>query len=539
VKPSEARPSGARPLHSGFLASARRYPERPALSVGERTWTYDEVERTARRWATAIVETLERPPRLVGVFGHRSEVGYIGGLAALFAGAGFVPLSPTLPPGRTRAMLEAAGVDAVIADDAAAPRLAEVLPGSPPILLPESDRPTVDPPDGILRDRRDLERAVPLSEPVPVSEDSVAYLLFTSGSTGIPKGVPITHANVAHFLEVNRRRYRFGPDDRLTQTFDLIFDLSIFDLFMAWGSGACVCSPRPIDLLSPFRFVAEQGITVWFSVPSVATLLRRKRLLEAGSLPTLRWSLFCGEALTRSMAEAWQAAAPNSTLENLYGPTETTIACTAYRWDPERSPGECVNGLVPIGALFEGLNALIVDEELEPVPSGEPGELCVAGPQTFSGYWRDPDATASSMFTRTGPDGADLRYYRTGDRIRNLETGDLAFLGRLDHQVQVMGNRVELAEVESVLLGQPGVIEAAAVALGLDAGRADGLAAFISGRDVDVGAILEAARARLPGYMVPRTLQVLGGLPLTPNGKVDRPALRRLVDRDDRLTGAG
>jgi amino acid adenylation domain-containing protein len=345
-----------------------------------------------------------------------------------------------------------------------------------------------------------------------------AYLLFTSGSTGRPKGVPIAHRNVTAFLEHNQRRYQLTSADRLSQTFDQTFDLSIFDLFMAWNAGAAVCSLQPIQLLAPFRFLEQHRVSVWFSVPSVAALMQRQGTLRPGSLPTLRWSLFCGEALPASTAEAWQAAAPQSIVENLYGPTELTIACSTYRWDPVRSPAECVQGLVPIGRVYDGLRELIVDDQQRPVGPGEVGELCVAGPQTFAGYWRAPELTAERVLSYGG-----ARYYRTGDLVRRTETGALAYLGRGDHQVKIGGYRIELGEVEAALR-RAGCIEAAALAH--PAATPDGIVAFVSGA-VEVGQLEAALRQQLPGYMVPRAIHVAEPMPLNANGKVDRGALRQ------------
>lgn len=540
---ASAVPATEQRLHTGFLDNAGRAPQATALRIGQQSWTYDELDGTARRWAGAVLEGIDRPPQRIGVLGSRSEVVYAGPLAALLAGAAFVPLNSANPVARTAHMIRAAELDAIIADRSALTQLGELLTTDvsdgrrkPLLLLPDasaSDLRSAAPAGLTALGRSELGRAAPVGEAVQVSADATAYLLFTSGSTGAPKGVPISHANVTHFLRAAQQRYGLGPDDRLSQTFEQTFDLSLFDLFMAWGNGAAVCVPRPIDLLSPFRYVEENQISVWFSVPSLATLLRREGLLRPGTLPSLRWSLFCGEALSRETADEWQKAASNSTVENLYGPTECTIACTAYRWDPDRSVAECHNGLVPIGRPWDGVRSLVVDDDLRPVAAGETGELAVAGRQTFTGYWRDEAATARAFFEAPSEAGGGDVYYRTGDRVRQLPSGDLGFIGRLDHQVQVMGHRVELGEVEAVLRAGLGVTDAAAVAWPLESGNAQGIAAFVSGNELDAAAVAETAQRLLPDYMAPRTVRLLDELPRNSNGKVDRLALRRLLDEPE------
>ncbi|MFT3770637.1 MAG: citrate/2-methylcitrate synthase [Minicystis sp.] len=426
-------------MRTGFLHNVERLPQHAALRVGARVYTYGEVAETAGRWAARLVDAAGGRPRRVGVLAYRNEASYLGVLASVLAGAAFVPLNRRFPLERTRAMLEQADVDALIVDAESAPDLGELLrglPRPPAILLPATG---ADAARGALPGRvfgrEDLAAAAPLATLPELTGDDPAYLLFTSGSSGTPKGVPITQANVRAFLDFNLARYGLTPEDRLTQTFDQTFDLSVFDLFMAWESGACVCSMQPLELLAPARFLEQHQVTVWFSVPSIAALLMKRRALLPGSMPTLRWSLFCGEALPRAMAEAWLAAAPRSTLENLYGPTELTIACTAYRWDPATSPAECVHDLVPIGEVYAGLSHLVVDDALGDVADGEAGELCVAGPQTSPGYWRDPALSAARFFERTGPDGATRRYYRTGDLVAR-RGGSYVYLGRTDQQIR-------------------------------------------------------------------------------------------------------
>ncbi|WP_338675172.1 amino acid adenylation domain-containing protein [Streptomyces sp. SCSIO 30461] len=509
-------------LGAGLHHHARVLPDRVALTIGRRDYTYEEAAATARRWAALLVEAAGGRPRRVGVFAHRSEASYLGVAAALCAGAAFVPLNRKFPAERTRSMLERADVDALIVDAASVPGLADLLrdlPRKPVVLLPDIVRSQAsDLGDVRVLDAMDLAVAAPLEELPEVAPDDIAYLLFTSGSTGVPKGVPVTHGNVRAFLDANQERYRLTPDDRVTQTFDQTFDLSVFDLFMAWENGARLCSMESIELLAPFKYLERNGITVWFSVPSVAAVLRKRGVLRPSTMPTLRWSLFCGEALPRATAEAWQAAAPQSVVENLYGPTELTIACTVHRWDPATSPAACVHDNVPIGRPYPGLQPLVVDEELKPIPDGETGELCMAGPQTTSGYWQAPEITAERYFKHQG-----RTYYRTGDLVR-LQDGEYVCLGRNDQQVKVGGHRVELGEIEAVLR-RAGAVEAVAL-LWPDP---DTITAVVSGA-MDPAALTEACDAALPPYMTPSSVHVVEAMPVNGNGKIDRGALRSRLD---------
>ncbi len=510
----QRRPFAAQGLLAGFLRSAQAAPSDPALVIGGLELTYSEVEQRARSWGAAALDAADGRPGPIAFLGSRSEISYIAPLAALFTGRPFVPLNPRFPIARTRQMIERSRPAALIADDGAlaqARTLTQGVDGRPPVV----DSRVVDARSSIA--------------PGPVNPEDVAYQLFTSGSSGEPKGVPITHRNVAAFLDHNVRRYGLGPGDRLSQTFDQTFDLSIFDLFGAWWSGACVCALDRRDLLAPAVAVERLGITVWFSVPSLVGLLRRRGLLRPGSMPSLRWSLFCGEPLSQANAEAWQAAAPNSTVENLYGPTELTIACAAYRWDPDSSPADCRAGRVPIGHVYEGLHHVLLDPDSQPT-EGQEGELAVAGAQTFGGYAGRGNGD-DSLFEMRGEDGVVRSFYRTGDRVVRRTDGGLDFLGRSDDQIQIMGYRVELGEVEAALCSQPGVAEALVVPIHGADGVIEGLSAAVTGSGLDGAKIADSARAVLPEHAIPQRVTVLDELPLNANGKLDRAELGR------RLTG--
>jgi amino acid adenylation domain-containing protein len=365
-------------------------------------------------------------------------------------------------------------------------------------------------------------------KPSAVDPNAIAYLLFTSGSTGIPKGVMVAHRNVLHFLDVMVVRYAVTERDRFSQLFDLTFDLSAFDMFLAWERGACVCAPTPKQKMVPSSYVADAGLTIWFSVPSTAVLLQRLGKLKPDLYPGLRLALFCGEALPVDVMEAFRNAAPNAVLENIYGPTEVTIACTAYRWDATRSPGESELGLVPIGDAYPGMQAIVADSSLQEVADGESGELLMSGPQVALGYWKDPDKTASVFVV---PPGRDAVFYRTGDRVRRAKAGaPLVYLGRIDNQIKIQGYRVELEEVESALRDASGAGVAIAVGWPPNPGGADGIVAFLGADAADCDAIRNRLKERLPPYMVPRDIRLVTEFPLNANGKVDRKALRRRLE---------
>jgi amino acid adenylation domain-containing protein len=521
-------------LAAGFLRSARTFPHRPALALGSQSWSYEELLHASAAIAALLKEHSRRNgPPWTAVFAHRSFVAYAGVLGALLRGHGYVPLNRKFPVARTKAMFERSGCRALVIDNESLPQLGKLLAGAPNgilVVAPELDDVhdlQKDLADHVVLGRDAMEETdAPALR--PPGTDDVAYLLFTSGSTGQPKGVMVAHRNVAPFVRAMADRYGVQTDDRCSQAFDLTFDLSVFDLFVAWERGACVhCLPDK-TLLKPGGYIREHELTVWFSVPSTAMFLERFGMLKKDSYPSLRWSLFCGEALPVRIAEAWAAAAPRSTVENLYGPTEATIACTVYRWEGDGSREDSRRGIVPIGHPTPGMSAVVVDGDLREVEDEQEGELLVAGPQVALGYLDDPDLTRSAFVV---PPDSDETHYRTGDRAVRASNGTLHYIGRLDHQVQVHGHRVELGEVESAIRDATGT--AAVVALGWPVveGGVGGIVAFLAGADEpDLGALRSKLATRLPDYMLPREMHVLRELPLNANGKFDRSALRARLE---------
>ncbi|MEU6073665.1 amino acid adenylation domain-containing protein [Micromonospora sp. NPDC047074] len=495
-------------MFARFSRTARRCGDQVALEVRGRRVSYAELDELSARLADLLTRRHGHPPGPIGLLALRSVTAYAGYLAILRCGRTVVPLNPTFPAARNAVVARAAGLAGVLADgDAASADL-----GVPATVVPDP---------GALPPAHDAA--------AHGTADDLAYVLFTSGSTGAPKGVPIRHRNVTSYLDHVVPRYEVGVGSRLSQTFDLTFDPSVFDMFVAWSTGATLVVPDRRELLAVPEFVERRGITHWFSVPSVVSLAHRLRRLRPGCMPGLRWSLFAGEQLTLAQAHAWASAAPGSRIGNVYGPTELTVTCTEYRLPVDvREWPVTPNGTVPIGRPYPGLEHLILDDEGRPA---DEGELVARGPQRFPGYL-DPaadagrfvhfDGTRAVPYDGTGPLTAK-NWYRTGDRVVRQGT-DLVHLGRLDQQVKVQGYRVELGEVEAVLRDQPGVRDAVVLAVADASGHVDLFAAYTGAGD-DPQRLLDRLRERLPGYMVPRSATQLDAFPLNPNGKVDRRAL--------------
>ncbi len=491
-----------------FLANAAAAPESIALEVGKESWSYGELLAAASGAAASI------PPDVpagspAAVLGARSGGSFVAVLAALVSGRPYVPLNPTFPVARLAEMLDRAGAGVLLVDSD------RMLLAKELTALLSTDIPIVE-----VEDRASGPMSNS-SEPSPARDD-LAYVLFTSGTTGRPKAVGVTHANVSAFVDHILENWDFGPGDRFSQTFDFTFDLSVFDMFVCWGAGATLVCPTAKTLLSPVRWIQDSGLTVWFSVPSMVTFMRRLGGLTDGRFPALRRSLFCGEALPIAAAEAWAAAAPASTIDNLYGPTELTIACASHRWEP--GDPSTVSGTVPIGRPFPSMRALVVDDVL--AEADDVGELIMTGPQLTPGYLDDPERTADSFVV---PPGHSDVHYRTGDRVRVLADGTMEYVGRVDHQIKVNGYRVELGEVEAAAREVLGGVGLVAVGHPPTPSGYGGIALVVEDEEVDGAAIRTELQAMLPAYMVPRLVTTQIPLPLNSNGKVDRASIQRAL----------
>ncbi|MFC5057159.1 amino acid adenylation domain-containing protein [Saccharothrix xinjiangensis] len=516
---------GGRTLYEWFEGSVRRFPDRPALEVRGEAVTYGQLHREVVSLADRLLREHGAPPKRLALLAARSRVAFTGYLAALRLGATVTPLNPAYPADRNRMVCELAGVDLVVVDESGAAQRDAELDALVPTVVQLTEADITD--TGV--DEADLP-------PYAVSPDDVAYVLFTSGSTGRPKGVPVRHRNLSPYVAHNIERYRVEPGCRMSHTFDLTFDPSVFDLFVTWGGGATLVAPQRNELLTPVDYLVNHGITHWFSVPSVVSVSAELGNLPTGLVSGLRHSVFIGEQLTSRQAAAWHAVAPDAVIENVYGPTELTVACTEHRLPRDRAEWpETSNDTVPIGPVYDFLDWVVLDEDGRPA---QEGELCVRGAQRFDGYL-DPGDNAGRFLAfdgeRAEPYDGDGpltpgHYYRTGDRVR-LERGEWVHLGRLDNQVKVRGYRIELGEVEAAMRKHPDVSQAVVIAH--RRGDDTELVGFHTGSPVEPTAFLLWLRKKIPVHMVPRRYVHLDALPLNANGKADRGRLRELLTAPD------
>jgi amino acid adenylation domain-containing protein len=518
-------------LADGFYESSLQFPGNLALSVGGCEFSYSQLREFAQPVAGWLRRnTVDAAPR-VGILASRSLATYTGILGTCWAGGTYVPLSTKLPESRFIQLLERVQAEALIVDSASIAALSErVLSYCPRLILaPDLETSSTvhsDTGKSVTLGGKDVLPAFDAHDaPVPIKPDHVVYIIYTSGTTGVPKGVMIPASGTSNFIASMQVRYPLQPSDRIAGMTEITFDLSVFDMFVVWSKGASLQIVPASQLMAPAGFVQRQGCTGIFTVPSVVSGMHRMKMLPPGSLPSLRYSLLAGEPLPVFTASIWKQAAPNSVVDDLFGPTEATCVCIGQRFSgPENATPH--RDVVAIGTPLMGMEAAVVDSSLEFLPDGQQGELLVAGPQLSSGYFAAEDLTRASFPVLQGK-----RWYRTGDLAYRDSFGTFHHLGRIDNQIKVRGQRVELEEVESYLREIYGTDAVAAVAWPVDHGSADGIVAFVSGQTgEDEPDVKSKIKSRLPSYMVPSTIYRVESLPLNAHGKVNRKELVTLLD---------
>ncbi len=509
-------------------------PQALALACEGQTLSYGELARQSAMlaaWLAGLPDWPDWPdwpgasgtqPR-VAILASRSAAACVAVLGAAWAGATYVPIGLKLPQERILAILAQCRPDAVVADAEGAALLSDaVLQAAPPCICIAGAPPQSENRIHQLDMQTPSSRALPL--PAPMDQDATAYIIFTSGTTGVPKGVMVPARAIRNYIGTVTAMLGLQPSDRATETCELSFDVSLHNMFCTWEAGASLHVLPPARIMNAVRFARENGITVWNSVPSLVGMLRQVRALAPASLPGVRLAVFGGEQLPGGAVAAWRVAAPSSVIHNFYGPTEATVYCLCQVvGNPvPMTPGRDV---VAIGRAIDGTEAAILDGEGRFAGANCPGELLLGGVQLASGYLNAPQLTSERFITIEGK-----RWYRTGDIAMRADDGVYHWLGRADNQVKVLGHRVELEEIDAHLRLAADADMVATVAWPVTDGAAQGLVAFIGAQLIDDTGIAATLKSRLPHYMIPGRILPMAQMPLNSNGKVDRKALRTLLE---------
>ena len=519
-------------LQQLLSAAAHRGPQSEAVRCSGRSLSYRELEEASNRFARALVDGGVQPSDRVGICLPKCVEMVVAVYGTLKAGAVYVPLDPQAPVRRIATVACDCSISALVSTRAKVQTFLGALEPerSPPrlaILIDEPEEPAGS--VGLQCPWIAFAIATSLGDAgapaIQTVDSDLAYILYTSGSTGSPKGVMLTHRNAITFVEWCAARIGVAPGDRLSNHAPLHFDLSVFDLFLAAYSGASVVlipEEQAFFGTSLARFIEEERITIWYSVPSALMLLAKALGSGARPLAGLRTVVFAGEVYPTKHLRELRRLLPHVALWNLYGPTETNV-CTYYRVDdlPEDDLP------IPIGRACENTETFVLKEDGSIANVGEEGELYARGSTVMKGYWGRPEATRAVLVPdpRTPSLGDDV--YRTGDLVRLRPDGNYDFLGRRDHQIKSRGFRIELGEIDTVLNTHPSVLEAVTVAIPHDV-YGTTLAAFVVPRQgeriTEKDAKLHLA-SQLPRYMVPVTVEIVQKLPRTSTGKVDRRLL--------------
>jgi amino acid adenylation domain-containing protein len=520
-------------LWHDLAANAARHPQRPAVSGAGGVLTYRQLDDLSDRVAATLARAgIGRGDR-VGLLLPKSERAVAAMLGILKSGAAYVPVDPYAPSRRSAYILADCAVRGLVTTGAKLVELGDARPPSLELAILADDGALVPKAPGGLPvvAWSSLDAASGGAELCEGAvETDPAYLLYTSGSTGHPKGVILSHRHALTFVDWCVGTFGITADDRLSNHAPLHFDLSIHDIFSALRAGACVVVVP--DSIHPFprqlaQWIGREAITVWYSVPSALTRLLLHGSLAEIPLPRLRVVLFAGEVFPVKYLRGVMRLWPHARFFNLYGPTETNV-CTYH--EVPRDLEEHAAG-IPIGRACANTDVFALDDAGRTAAADQEGELCVRGPTVMLGYWGLPDRTRTSLVANPLQPAFHDPLYRTGDLVRRDAAGNYWFVGRRDHMVKSRGYRIELGEIEQALYQHPGIRDAVVVAIPDDEVGAR-LHAVVVGRPdgESLDGLQAFCLARVPKYMVPESFVIRTELPMTSTGKIDRAGLARELD---------
>lgn len=529
-------------LQNWVTRQAESRPDARCIVSGNETLTYQQLEEQSNQLAHLLREGGCRKGDRVCILMPKSPEAVLSMIGILKAGCMHVPIDSASPAARVGRILESCQNRWILAAGPVIPLLEELLAddkfrGNISVGWLDEERTQVKAFSPAFY-RSDLKSASAGTIPQECGPADPAHILFTSGSTGTPKGVVITHANVIAFVTWALKHFGIDSTDRFSGHTPFHFDLSTFDIFGTFAAGAELhLVPSGVALLPPklVEFIRNSQLTQWFSVPSVLNYIAKFNALRQDDFPSLRRVLWCGEVLPTPALIYWMKHLPHVRFTNLYGPTEATIASSYY--DVPARPQDPQEE-IPIGRACGGEELLVLGEALNPVPSGQIGNLYIGGAGLSPGYWRDAEKTAGAFISdprvahvpeSSSPADKDIRLYRTGDLAWQDESGCVHFVGRADSQIKSRGYRIELGEIETALNSCDSLQECAVVAIQTESfGGWMICCAYVprNGAIVTQPLLRKHLEKLVPAYMLPVRWMQYPALPKNANGKIDRPRLK-------------
>lgn len=500
-----------------FSESAARFPDKPGVCCEDDVLSFRQVEEFTNAFARALHHAGVRRGQFVPFFMKKSVHSILSILSILKADCAYVPIDGKSPAQRLQSILKATAASVVIVDNDSQALFEELVPaGERPVLINISQFKPVD------------------VAPIAAKNLSIdiAYVLFTSGSTGVPKGVMIPHKAIIDYIEWCVETYELTDQDVISNHAPLYFDNSTFDLYCAFKTGATLhLAHDELNALIPrlAQWISAREITTFFCVPSVLTMLLRSRRLKPDSFPKLRHLIAAGEVLPRDILAEWMEMYPHIQFTNMYGPTEITVDCSYHIL--REKPGKDLLS-IPIGKARNNMELFVRTEAGELSQAiGAQGELLVRGTSVAYGYLGDAERTQKAFIQNPLNRFFHDPLYCTGDLVRIDDNGDYLFLGRADDQIKYLGYRIELGEIEASLVGIEGVHEGVVVFNNSSNEAEREIGALVSLHDgLDATTLRQALEKRLPAYMVPTRVKVTNeDFPRTPNGKYDRKATLKIV----------
>ena len=486
--------------------TANKFPDKPAFIDEHSSFTFCDLQDSAKRIATRLIDAgLYKEPVAVAL--GQSVEAIAAFLGAAYAGCFYTPLDIDMPESRVRKILETLEPGAVITNSVYSEKMAAAFGEQKQIWLY----------DDIVQNQADEEAVADVRK--RLIDTDVLYVLFTSGSTGIPKGVIIGHRSVIDYIDWVQETFHIGSGSVLGNQAPFYFDNSVLDIYSTLKTGATAyiiprkCFAFPIRLL---EYVRDKKINTVFWVPSVLTQIANYELLDECDIDCLHTVLFAGEVMPTRHLNLWRKRLPDACFANLYGPTEITVDCTYYIADRELSDAEPV----PIGIPCRNSDILVLNEEGKLVQDDEKGELCVRGSSLAYGYYKNPEKTAAAFVQNPLNPCYPERIYRTGDIVHYNARGEIIYDGRKDFQIKHLGHRIELGEIETAAASLSSVKMACCL---FDAEKAQIVLCYVG--DTAAKELREQLMHLVPEYMVPKRYEQLEAMPLNLNGKIDRVKL--------------